>query len=429
MKPPFRRRAEPSRFVLKGTAEESTVNNRSLCKGWNRKDLQSFLQALKQQQNFEKELDLTEIQKKVPHRSLKEIEDLIMTLKSRVLQRVYLQVQSQKREERKAKVPIELWAELVQKITRPHEKTISSAFDQMLVIAAVEPCGMMHSEPPHPVIQTPAFSGPHPVRSPKTPSRPSASEMSANPSTSARSVASLNQPDSSSNAVELLSQLDKAPSSSPLVPETPETPETLTPRSSQMTRSQSQLQSEVGPTVSSAVLPSVSLNKDSEVQSGLLDHDYPCNPITLKSVVNFDKIYRYLSDIESKTCKSALTSMESAVLLDMLMCLPEELHSLDCKELQHHLLQIYSQLTQPAKMPVSSLNTDREIQQADVADSTPLTQNLRTAVGSAAEPSSESSFTESAKDKKDWATAGTCPLNPLLVPVALLKRQALDSEK
>ncbi|KAL0189177.1 hypothetical protein M9458_016276, partial [Cirrhinus mrigala] len=123
MKPPFRRRTEPSRFLLKSPEEEQTVNARSLCKGWNRKDLQSFLQALKQQQNFESELDLTEIQKKVPQRSLKEIEDLIMTLKSRVLQKVYLQ-------ERKAKVPIELWAELVQKISRSHEKTISSAFSQ-----------------------------------------------------------------------------------------------------------------------------------------------------------------------------------------------------------------------------------------------------------------------------------------------------------
>lgn len=73
MKPPFRRRTEPKRFVPKSPEEESTVNVRSLCKGWIRKDLQSFLQALKQQQNFESELDLTEIQKKVPHRSLKEV--------------------------------------------------------------------------------------------------------------------------------------------------------------------------------------------------------------------------------------------------------------------------------------------------------------------------------------------------------------------
>ncbi|XP_050958552.1 snRNA-activating protein complex subunit 2-like, partial [Labeo rohita] len=141
MKPPFRRRTEPSRFLLKSPEEEQTVNARSLCKGWNRKDLQSFLQALKQQQNFEAELDLTEIQKAHRHQNVDKC-------------KLDLQVQSQRREERKAKVPIELWAELVQKISRSHEKTISSAFSQMLVIAAIEPCGLLHSEPPHPIVQT-----------------------------------------------------------------------------------------------------------------------------------------------------------------------------------------------------------------------------------------------------------------------------------
>uniref|UniRef100_A0A672PRC7 snRNA-activating protein complex subunit 2-like n=1 Tax=Sinocyclocheilus grahami TaxID=75366 RepID=A0A672PRC7_SINGR len=386
MKPPFRRRAGPSRFLIKSPEEVSSVSARSLYKGWNRKDLQKVLQALKQQQNFESELDLTEIQKKVPQRSLKEIEELIMTLKSRVLQKVYLQVQSQRREERKAKVPVELWAELVQKISRPYEKTISSAFSQMLVIAAIEPCGLMHSDPPHPIIQTPAFSSLQPVQSPKTPSRPSTSDMSPNSST---------------------------------------------------TRSPSQLQSEAEPTVSSPistgpVSPSVSPNKHNQVNLELLDHDYLCKPRMLKSVVNFDKIYQYLSDIDSKTCNSALTSMESAVLLDMLMCLPEELSLLDCKELQHHFLQLHSQLTKPAEMPASSSNSDGDVLQANVADATALTPKLGPTTGSTKEPSSESSVTEPAKDKKDkkdWATAGTCPLNPLLVPVALLKRLALDSEK
>uniref|UniRef100_A0A671N790 Small nuclear RNA activating complex, polypeptide 2 n=1 Tax=Sinocyclocheilus anshuiensis TaxID=1608454 RepID=A0A671N790_9TELE len=399
MKPPFRRRTGPSRFLIKSTEEE--------------------MESQRSSEMF------------FPQRSLKEIEDLIMTLKSRVLQKVYLQVQSQRREERKAEVPVELWAELVQKISRPYEKTISSAFSQMLVIAAIEPCGLMHSDPPHPIIQTPAFSSLHPVQSPKTPSRPSTSDMSPNSSVSSPSVASLIQPDSSSNAADHISQLDNTSSSSPLVPKMPETP---TPRSLQITRSPTQLQSEAEPTASSPistgpVSPSVSPNKHNQVNLELLDHDYLCKPRMLKSVVNFDKIYQYLSDIDSKTCNSALTSMESAVLLDMLMCLPEELSLLDCKELQHHFLPLHSQLTKPAVMPASSSNSDRDVLQANVADSTALTPKLRPSTGSTKEPSTESSVTEPAKDKKDWATVGTCPLNPLLVPVALLKRSALDSEK
>lgn len=73
MKPPFRQRTEPSRFLRKNAEQDQTLSANSFCKGWARKDLQNFLQALKQQWNFESELDLTEIQKKVPQRSLKEV--------------------------------------------------------------------------------------------------------------------------------------------------------------------------------------------------------------------------------------------------------------------------------------------------------------------------------------------------------------------
>ncbi|XP_067307555.1 snRNA-activating protein complex subunit 2 isoform X1 [Pseudorasbora parva] len=408
MKPPFRKRTEPSRFLPKAIEKQQKVSDNSFCQGWDRKDLQNFLQALKQQQNFESELDLTEIQKKVPQRSLKEIEDLIKSLKSCMLQKVYLQVHSQRRECRKAKVPIEIWAELVQKISKSHEKTISSAFSQILVIAATEPCGLMHSEPPHPTIKTPAFSSLHPAQSPKPPSRPSATGMSPNPSVFSTSAASIIQPDSSSNAVDHISEFESASSSSHLMPNTPEAP-----ASSQMARNPSHLQSEAEPTVSSPVSPgpvspSVSSIMQTSVQS--------VKPRMLKCVVHFDKIYKYLSSVGSTTGNSALTSMESAVLLDMLMCLPEELPLLDCKELQHHFLQLHSQLSKTAIMAASNV--------PNAADSTAITQKLRTTTGS----SEESSSTEPAKDK-DWATAGTCPLNPLLVPVTMLKRLSLDSEK
>lgn len=180
----------------------------------------------------------------------------------------------------------------------------------MLVIAATEPCGLMHSEPPHPTSRTPAFSRLYPAQSPKTPSRPSASSMSPNLAVFSTSAVSLIQPDSSSNAVDHISKLDNASSSSPVVPNTPETP-----TSSQMTRSPSQLQSEAEPTVSSPVStdpvsPSVSSNRHNPVQLGLLDHDNLLSkPRMLKCVMNFDKIYKYLSGVGSTTGNSALTSM------------------------------------------------------------------------------------------------------------------------
>lgn len=73
MKPPSRCRTEPSRFRLKRTEEDQALIVRSVCLGWTRKEQQDFLQCLKQQQNFESELDVTVLQKKVPNRPLKEV--------------------------------------------------------------------------------------------------------------------------------------------------------------------------------------------------------------------------------------------------------------------------------------------------------------------------------------------------------------------
>ncbi|KAM4603729.1 uncharacterized protein snapc2 [Polymixia lowei] len=64
--------------------------------------------------------------------------------------------------------------------------------------------------------------------------------------------------------------------------------------------------------------------------------------------VDFEKIYCYLSIVHKKNEACALTPMESAVVLDLLMSLPEELPLLDCSKLQQHMDQIYSCLSAPA---------------------------------------------------------------------------------
>lgn len=85
MKPPSRRRTEPSRFQLKSAEEEKAVREkrtvRSLCKGWSRREQRSFLQGLKQQK-FASELDLNELQKKVPRRSLEQVNLCIVIISS-----------------------------------------------------------------------------------------------------------------------------------------------------------------------------------------------------------------------------------------------------------------------------------------------------------------------------------------------------------
>ncbi|KAM7365927.1 hypothetical protein PAMP_015405 [Pampus punctatissimus] len=69
----------------------------------------------------------------------------------------------------------------------------------------------------------------------------------------------------------------------------------------------------------------------------------------VKCVVDFERIYRYLSVIHKPNDECHLTPMESAIVLDLLMSLPEELPLLDCNKLHDHLIQVYQSLSAPAK--------------------------------------------------------------------------------
>ncbi|PWA14815.1 hypothetical protein CCH79_00014488 [Gambusia affinis] len=65
--------------------------------------------------------------------------------------------------------------------------------------------------------------------------------------------------------------------------------------------------------------------------------------------VNFEKIYKFLSVVQNPSEDYNLTPMESAIVLDLLMSLPEEILYLDCKNLQKHLIQQLSK-TWPADL-------------------------------------------------------------------------------
>ncbi|XP_023826542.1 snRNA-activating protein complex subunit 2 [Salvelinus sp. IW2-2015] len=67
----------------------------------------------------------------------------------------------------------------------------------------------------------------------------------------------------------------------------------------------------------------------------------------LGSIVDFEKIYRFLSMVHVQSECFRLTPMESAIILDLLMSLPEELPLLDCARLQHHLLQVHERFSAP----------------------------------------------------------------------------------
>ncbi|XP_004443546.1 PREDICTED: snRNA-activating protein complex subunit 2 [Ceratotherium simum simum] len=131
--------------------------------------------------------------------------------------------------------------------------------------------------------------------------------------------------------------------------------------------------------------------------------------------VDFEKIYKYLSSI-SRSCQGPeLSAAESAVVLDLLMALPQELPRLPCAALVEHLADTYLRLTAPQPDPTSgSLGPAAEAGgtgsrgQEEAGQTTPQApENARPG-----EP------------RPTWQTAGVCPLNPFLVPLELLGQAA-----
>ncbi|XP_058251935.1 snRNA-activating protein complex subunit 2 [Hemibagrus wyckioides] len=462
MKPPSRRRNIPSRFLeIKKTEPVNRFRP-----GYNRLEQRSLLLALKQQKRLKTELDFLALRKKVPKWSLLQIQNMIKFLKQCVVKRVYLQVQKQRREEQKNKVPIELWAELAQEMAGNNVETISSAFSQMLVIAATEPCSLNHSDPPRPTdSQSPLASGlrtiplrpmpkshtgsPSPVivvpeQASKTPQL-RGKNAATDPSAQTTTVTS-----PSSVAEEVQSELlekteaDKDPSTSA-------TPKSLLSQPVSKPTLPVPASSTVSTTVPS--LTSDCCQPGKQHESGLSEQVWQHRPLGMKSVVDFEKIYQFISNIVLNKPTRPLTAMESAVFLDLLMSLPEELPLLDCKKLQHHLLQVHAHLNTPAArlsedqgpavetsastrepeqrttyqhvtgpdISLQSVQSTRKeiVQKGPVTEQVKDTESPLVAEGFAG----QSSAIKLSKVRGDWASAGLCPLNPFMVPVAHLKRK------
>ncbi|XP_022607932.1 snRNA-activating protein complex subunit 2 [Seriola dumerili] len=170
------------------------------------------------------------------------------------------------------------------------------------------------------------------------------------------------------------------------------------------------------------------------------------SPRTLgvKCIVDFERIYRYLSAIHKPTDECHLTPMESAIMLDLLMSLPEELPLLDCKNLHKHLVQVYQSLSSPADSqlarelfknlkggpsaqsegPSGPDSTTPEGQQSSdrTGGSEVVDSGGRKLQPEAESQSSQSNNTSSQSGNGD--VMGPCPpLNPFMVPLKLLMRR------
>ncbi|XP_029382600.1 snRNA-activating protein complex subunit 2 [Echeneis naucrates] len=166
----------------------------------------------------------------------------------------------------------------------------------------------------------------------------------------------------------------------------------------------------------------------------------------VKCIVDFERIYRYLSAIHQPTDECHLTPMESAIMLDLLMSLPEELPLLDCTSLHKHLVQVYQSFSaptdsqmakllfknlkggpcaQPEGWNVGSGTRQGDEQSSDRTDSRDVVGSTgkKLHTGEAEGKPPQSNNTSNQPGKEDMM--GFCrPLNPFMVPLKLLKRRS-----
>lgn len=160
----------------------------------------------------------------------------------------------------------------------------------------------------------------------------------------------------------------------------------------------------------------------------------------VRCVVDFERIYRYLSVINKPNEECRLTPMESAILLDLLMSLPEELSLLDCNKLHKHLIQVYQGLSSPADSKIArelfkdlkdgDNRTDSHQKTAWTSNSTDVTdsEGRKLQPDEAENQSSENSNTFSQSSDKE--VTGICPLppplNPFMMPIKLIMRKKVS---
>ncbi|XP_053099423.1 snRNA-activating protein complex subunit 2 [Hemicordylus capensis] len=146
--------------------------------------------------------------------------------------------------------------------------------------------------------------------------------------------------------------------------------------------------------------------------------------------VDFEKIYKYLSAISRGSKAPQLPPGESAVLLDLLLSLPEELGFLDFKKLRSHMHKCYMDLSachageRSGKQAESSQSANSS---GKLYDSPLQTANshLPHQEGSSSTTTSDNTAQPSAFD---WKTLDICPLNSFLLPLDILAQKKESSD-
>ncbi|XP_054914522.1 snRNA-activating protein complex subunit 2 [Poeciliopsis prolifica] len=458
MKPPPRNRTKRD---LSSWAETPEPRRKARCM-WAPSELNKLLKALKalgQTTRGLQEIDYDVLKEQIPTRSVSEISAMVDSLKNKIISSARFQLRLKNWEEKQFSKPIEEWTHMASSLAGSLEKVIAAAFSQMLVVSSTEPCTLRNSDPRQDLRPT---VGCRPVpRMPVKGERP-ATFLLITPAP-ARSVSSrLPAPSVRGRTRKILPrQIQPAvPSAAAASTSTSRTgcPDPVAPLpsetlpafvSSGSLKPLAPSASGLSPVSISAAQSPVAMclpvssfsSPHSTVPLSSAAAELPATfgqsskrtavngPKTdgVKFTVNFEKIYKYLSVVQNPSEDYNLTPMESAIVLDLLMSLPEELHHLDCNNLQKHLVQMHQCLSapacsMPAKQLMSKLKNARRVERgpaaAAAADPSQRCSQEAEAAGPADRGATSSGQSEDA-DMADFLP----PLNPFLVPLSLLMRK------
>ncbi|KAM9718236.1 snRNA-activating protein complex subunit 2 [Menidia menidia] len=336
---------------------------------------------------------------------------MVESLKSRVISSACQRVRMSRAQEKRARRPIDRWTHMASALSGTLEPVLSAAFSQMLIVASTEPCTLRNGYHPQ-VSRAPA----HPPRGRDCPSEAGSSSRggsrcprpprvtqdssgeqgpSQEPPSAISSGASAQPQHVSTSAAAPPPHLELHPALCLLLP--PPRTESPAPR---------RRSSVIPPASSPPANPVLTCPPRVPPPPPPGPAGSPPGPV---DAVDFERIYSFLSAIQKPKEACPLSPMESAVVLELLMSLPEELALLDCSRLHRHLLQVYRYVSAPAHSKAA-----REALGA-------LRAGLSAQVEAPA-PAADHGGTSSQSGDAD--TLEACPpLNPFMVPVKLLMRR------
>ncbi|GLD66681.1 snRNA-activating protein complex subunit 2 isoform X1 [Lates japonicus] len=421
MKPPPRTRSKRDLNLKPEPGPQRLGKKASKWQRAEQKKLLNSLRRLNRAVGGHGDIDYAFLRKQVPTRSISEIHSVVETLKNKVISCVSLKLKKKRWEEEKVRKPIEVWTHMACAVAGIHEEPICSAFSQMLIVSSTEPRTLRNCDPPQ--VHRPPTGKDRPAgRTIPLRPMPRLPIQGENPGTS--------------TACPLLVLKTPAPTRGKSLPALskvlPPAPVTLLPPPTG--------QSSPTPQHCSILSIHVRFGRTSKYAT----EDSP-RTFGVKSVVDFERIYRYLSVIHKPSEECCLTPMESAILLNLLMSLPEELSLLDCNKLHKHLIQVYQCLSSPAnskmaremfKDPNDGVCAQTEAPSSCDSNRTGSQQNATTTVNSSDVmdadgklQSDEAESQSSGSNNKctrpgDTDVMGLCPpLNPFIIPPKLLIRR------